>query len=158
MKLRIEGKGTVVIRSSAVIVAEGHVLLHRHVSDEFWSLIGGGVEFTETSSDAIIRETQEELGAVCSVDRLLWIVESFFGPPINRWHEVGFYYLLKLDDPALIPSASLTPNGKEDDLLFRWFPVEEIRDLAIYPVFLRAALLDLPGCVEHVVNNEIDGS
>jgi len=53
MKLHIEGKGTLAIHSSAVIIAEGHVLLHRHVTDEFWSLMGGAVEFSETSSSTV---------------------------------------------------------------------------------------------------------
>ena len=40
--------------------------------------LGGGIDFGETSQDAIVREIREELGAELTDARLLGIVENIF--------------------------------------------------------------------------------
>jgi 8-oxo-dGTP pyrophosphatase MutT (NUDIX family) len=155
VKLSISEQDTLAVRAAAVISSNGYILLHRSPADDFWSLLGGGVEFVENSIDAVLREIKEELGATCSVERLLWVVENFFGPSENRWHEIGFYYLVRLEDEAISPSISLSPRANEQELIFQWFRPSELEHLLVYPLFLKDRLFNLPINTEHVVNNEL---
>lgn len=43
-------------RVAAVIVKDGHVLIHRQGTDSYWALPGGRVEFMEDSQTSTIRE------------------------------------------------------------------------------------------------------
>jgi ADP-ribose pyrophosphatase YjhB (NUDIX family) len=65
------------LRTAAVALQDGYVLLHRSEQDDFWSLPGGRCELLEAAKDAIRREMREELGAEAQVVRLLWILENF---------------------------------------------------------------------------------
>ena len=62
-------------RVSALAARDGYVLLHRSELDDFWSLAGGGCEMLESSEVAL----REEMGIDVRVERLLWVVENFFG-------------------------------------------------------------------------------
>lgn len=56
-------------------------------------LVGGGVEFGETSAEAAVRELREELGATGRAVRLLGTYESVFESRHgNRTHEVTFVH------------------------------------------------------------------
>ena len=140
-------------RVSGLAVQPGHVLLHRSELDDFWSLPGGRVEMLETSAEALEREMQEEMGFRVQVKRLLWVVESFFAYQ-KLHHELGLCFLMDLGPDFPHYDVNATFNGVEEglELFFRWFPVEEVPTLPIYPTFLRRVLLDLPAHPEHVVH------
>ncbi|TKJ86395.1 NUDIX hydrolase [Pseudomonas koreensis] len=54
--------------------------------------IGGGIEFGETSAEAIVREVQEELGLSMSDVRLLGTLESLFVYNGKPGHEIVQVY------------------------------------------------------------------
>ncbi len=58
----------------------------------FWVPVGGGVEFGETSHDAIVREVREELGAEITGVRLLGVRENLFTFDGSQGHEIVFVY------------------------------------------------------------------
>src|SRR5437762_3514141 len=87
-------------RVVGVCIVDGHVLLHRSVNDDFWSLPGGRVELGEASSQAIVREMREELGLDARTERLLWVVENFFTHGDVSHHELGMYYLISIPRDA----------------------------------------------------------
>ena len=78
-------------RAAAVIVDAGYALLHRASFEDFWSLPGGRVEAGEPSAATVARELAEELGPACQarVERLLWVIETFFTYEGVRVHELG---------------------------------------------------------------------
>src|SRR5262245_34455556 len=90
------GNAGFIYRVAGVCVHEGHVLLHRGVSDDFWSMPGGRPELLESSSAALVREMREEIGAGIEVGRLLWVMEYFFVHAGRRFHELAFYYEIHL--------------------------------------------------------------
>lgn len=148
-------------RVAAVIVQADHVLLHRAPRDAFWSLPGGRCEINEPSAGALARELREEVGAPVRVERLLWVVELFFSLGGRRCHELGLYHLVTLLPDSLLCDLLATVYGREDAgdlrLIFRWFPLAAIGDMAIVPRVLRArlhALHTLPTTVEHIVSVE----
>lgn len=146
-------------RAVGVCVDDGYVLLHRSVNDDFWSLPGGRIEIGEPSSHALRREMREELGLVATVERLLWIVENFFTHSGVRHHELGMYYLISFQRDAAIYDKTSIHEGLEDidlRLLFRWFPIDTLLDVRLFPMFLRTGLRELPLYPAHVVHTDTD--
>lgn len=143
-------------RVVGVAVQAGHVLLHRAQTDDFWSLPGGRCEQCETSARALVREWHEEMGELVRVERLLWVVESFFASGGRPHHELGLYYRASLlpDSPHLDVGATFIGDEEGLRLTFRWFPQAALGGVRIYPALLRAALADLPDTVRHIINDE----
>ncbi|MDG9672152.1 NUDIX hydrolase [Hahella sp. CR1] len=143
-------------RSAAVIIHQDHVLLHKAVQDNFWTLPGGRVEFFEFSSDTVVREVEEELGMSARVIRPLWYVENFFQYHQTRFHEIATLYLTELADPDAIPFNEDVPGAEEDvDLIFRWFKISELEAFEVAPYFLKTRLRSLPEGVEFLTLDEI---
>ena len=148
-------------RVVGVCVDDGHVLLHRAESDDFWSLPGGRVELMEPSAAALRREFREELGVDVAIRRLLWVVENFFGTAPAEVHELGLYYLVALVDRPDLGDKLASIHGIEDvgpavsaPLIFRWFPLDALSSLRLYPTFLREGLRSLPETIQHVVHRD----
>lgn len=142
-------------RAVGVCVDDGHVLLHRSIHDDFWSLPGGRIEVGEASTEAVAREMREELGLDANIERLLWVVENFFTLGDVSHHELGLYYLIAFERDAAIYGKTRTHEGLEDSdlrLLFRWFSIEMLADVRLFPTFLRAGLRELPLYPSHIVH------
>lgn len=164
------GKMRFSCRAVAVILDrdERHVLLHRALVEDFWSMPGGRIEIGETSSDTLKREMREELSVEIEIDRLLWVSEEFFEYAGVKWHGIGFYYLVKLPEDCPIydhDSWSGIEEFVEDifvpeemraetnrlELIFMWHDREKLRDLNLYPRFLQDRLRALPEATQHVI-------
>lgn len=153
-------RGRFLLRVVGVAVQDGHALLHRAESDDFWSLPGGRCTAMEASADALVREMREELGLTVGVGRLLWLVENFFTLGGAPHHEIGVYYAMALPDDAPQLDTSQKFSGQEDHnaLIFQWFPLSELPALRLYPAFLRMGLQALPEHIQHVVTRDDDVS
>jgi 8-oxo-dGTP pyrophosphatase MutT (NUDIX family) len=155
------------LRAAAVITDNGHVLLHRAVHEDFWSLPGGRVEAGESSAATIVRELAEELGPALDarIERSLWVVENFFTYENVPSHELGIYYLVMPGATSPYLAKDRTFDGIEDDLplhegermrlIFQWFPLDALADLPLYPTFLRERLPALPATLELVTHIDI---
>jgi ADP-ribose pyrophosphatase YjhB (NUDIX family) len=144
-------------RIVGVAVHGGYVLLHRAERDDFWALPGGRGELLEPSEDTLVREMREEMGTEVRAVRLLWVVENFFQDSRSH-HELGLYYLmdLGLDYPHYDPEETFYGTEEGLRLIFRWFPVDELEDVPLYPTFLRTALKALPASTQHVVHKDVE--
>lgn len=147
------------LRSAAVFLHDGHVLLHRAVGDTIWALPGGHVEPWEDTAATLVRECREEIEAEVSVGELLWVAENYWTDRNGRNHEVGFYYRVELDDPAwhdtnrvYFGREELGGAGETLQLEFRWFPLSAVPGLELYPTFLRQALLNPPPHTVHIID------
>ena len=150
-------------RAAAVIVDDGYALLHRASFEDFWSLPGGRVEVGEPSAATVGRELAEELGPACEarVERLLWIIENFFEYEGERVHELGMYYLVTLGASCPYLAKDRPFDGVEDNLpshagervqlIYQWFPLDALANVAMYPVVLRKRLARLPAAPELLV-------
>lgn len=143
-------------RSAAVLIEQGHVLLHRSLKDDFWALPGGRVEFFECSSETVIRELIEEIGVETEVLRMLWLAENFFAYDGCDYHEIGHFYLVALNKDRWIDLADEIECLEEgSDLVFRWFPLEALGDIELEPKFLLHGLNNLPSAVALISVNEL---
>ncbi|MBB6623118.1 NUDIX domain-containing protein [Clostridium gasigenes] len=124
----------------------------------YYYIPGGKVGLQELSADAIKREIREEINIDVRVKRMLWIVENFFKDDESgeNFHEIGFYYLLELNDEKIFEKGNefiMTEGGKHR-LVFYWKPLEEIKDLYLYPLFIKENILKLPNSINHIVENK----
>ena len=143
-------------RVAAVIMHDGKVLLQTTEQDPFWVLPGGRVEGGESSQSAIEREIKEELKVDAVIERLLWCYEGFFTYNGLRHHEIGFYYLAHLPQGHPIYRETGNFRGYEENytLWERWFDLNTIAELDLYPIWLRERLQHLPAHPEHIVLDE----
>lgn len=138
-------------RVAGIWIENGHVLLHKQASDSHWALPGGRAQVLEDSRTCLVREMAEELDVLVEADRLLWAVENFFTYADKKFHEIGFYYLIRRAQNLSIfqPGPFFGPEG--DRLVYQWIPLREISGLALYPEFLRKALTELPEATQHLI-------
>ncbi len=101
-------------------------------------LIGGSVELGETHRDAIVREVQEELGAVVHDLVLLDAVESIFRINGELGHEIVFLYAGRLDPLPPTKDATLTEaDGSVVPVVWRTH-ADDAEPLPLYPAAARA--------------------
>ena len=148
-------------RVAAVIVDQGRVLLQAVEEGSatfeapFYCLPGGRVEHGETAEECVAREMREELEDEVRVERLLWLMESFFEHEGMSWHEIGMYFLVSLPEDSSLLIGDGPHWGVEPDIgiKFRleWHDVTRLEGVRLVPSFLRTALGALPERMEHVV-------
>lgn len=145
-------------RAVAIMLHDGHVLVHRAEYENFWSLPGGRVEICESAAVTICREMQEELGVAVEVERLVWVMETFFEDRGKPCHELGLYFLVSLPPDSPLAQQHEPFFGDEDGLrlIFEWARLDQLATLPLplHPVFLREALQTLPATIGHVVEYE----
>ena len=131
------------IRVGGFLGVDGHVLMVQQGrgAERYWLLPGGGVRFGEPLAQAVIRETQEELGLRVAVGQLLAIVESISPEPDYPKHVVHLIF-----DVSSAPEADLTPV---DDAVLgaRFLSETEILAADVRPPiaeFLTACLRERP--------------
>src|SRR3954453_22254483 len=56
-----------------VLNGRGELLLIRRTDNENWAMPGGGVDIGETIAEAGVRETREETGIECDIERLVGV-------------------------------------------------------------------------------------
>ena len=147
-------------RTAGVMIHNGAVLLQGEPQGTFWTLPGGGIELLESSQTALHREMQEELGISIQIERLLWVVEHFFVADTDHkaHHSIGFYYLIKPLAASHLYDLSQVFQSIEDEgteIIFRWFQLADLPNIALYPSFLSKALQALPLTSEHIVLDEM---
>lgn len=132
-------------RVAGILIHNGRLLLHTTRTDDFWNLPGGRVEFNESTEQALIRELQEELGVTIQIERLVYVNEDFFEYNDKKYHEIGFYYLMSLEENHEILLKNEEFFGLEDNgrLIFNWFSVEELLNLEVYPENLKTDIQEI---------------
>ncbi len=119
-----------------------------------YALPGGHIQIGETSEETLIREYLEETGAKILCNRLLWVEESFWKWENKAAHGIIFYYLVSLEDGADIPDDCFTSQKDNCDITLEWVPLDKIKDLPIYPAFVKEKIHHLPEHIEHIISYE----
>ena len=144
-------------RIVGIAINDAKVLLHRGEEDDFWAFPGGRCELLENSKETLKREMQEELKVDIKIERLLWVVENFFEYNGIEVHEVGFYFLMSFPTNSYVyeQKEKFIIYEEEDKLIFRWFPIDNLENIELYPSFLRKALKSIPENIEHIIHTDI---
>ena len=138
------------LRSAALILENGKILMAKNKNYTPYYTIGGGVHIGESAEKAAVREAWEETGCHYEIDRLLVIQERFFEFDGMHNHEIIFYYLMKELD-SNIPDGV---QGDHDAETLHWLPVDALSQYPIVPDFLKTLLQTIPESVQHIVTVE----
>ncbi len=151
-----EGKARFNYRVVGIALDGSRVLLHRADWERFWYLPGGRGELLEPARETLKREMREELGVEIEVGRLVWVAENFFEHEEKSYHELGFYFLMTLPDGSGLRRKDEFVGDEEGvKLIFKWFPIDELEGVPLYPAFLREGLRSIPQSTEHVVYTDV---
>ncbi|WP_411170628.1 NUDIX hydrolase [Clostridium sp. MB05] len=145
-------------RVAGILIHDNKLLIMKDDNSPYYYIPGGRVRMHETSESAIIREIKEEVKIETKVNRLLWVVENLFieEQSGDRFHEIGLYYLLDIKDESIFKKGNefITNENGQHNLMFTWVELEKIKDLYIYPLFLKEKIMNLPNCVEHIIETK----
>lgn len=138
-------------RVAGIWIVNDHVLLHKDVDDLNWALPGGRVAIGEDTEQTIVREFSEELGVSVIVDSLIWTNESFYTYRGLKFHELGFYYKISANDASSFFKAEPFYGLEGERFIYKWAPIEEIKELPIFPEFLKDGIKEIPEYPQHIV-------
>ncbi|UVL00780.1 NUDIX hydrolase [Pseudomonas sp. B21-048] len=115
----------------------------------FFRPVGGGIEFGETSAQAVVREVQEELGLPISDVRLLGTLESIFTYAGTPGHEIVQVYDAKFVDANVYELPQLKACESDGTaFIAKWHGVASFTDGSplvpdgLYELLQKVALLD----------------
>ena len=123
----------VAVRDGRILAGEG---FDTHKRERFYRPPGGGIEFGESSEDALRREFREELDTEVTAVGYLGALENVFTFDGRPGHEILLVYRVELaaDDRL----AGETVAGTESDgtpFVARWLPLDDVRggSAILYP-------------------------
>lgn len=97
-------------KNDLILVCEGFDELKQAY---YYRPIGGGIEYGETSLDALRREVLEEIGAKITNEKLLGAIENIFTYNGDLGHEIVFVYDAEFIDKSFYDKSSFL--GWEDN-------------------------------------------
>lgn len=140
-------------RVAGLIVRDNKLLIMQDKGQPYYYVPGGRIKMHEKSEDAVKREVQEELGVEVIVNRMLWVNENFFEEATlqERFHEVCFFYLLELKTNGTLTDDEFVVDEDGKVHTYYWKSLDEIKNINLYPQFLREKIVDLPLHIQHIV-------
>ena len=145
-------------RVGGILVENGKILLQRDKWGDH-AVIGGHVSFMEQAKDTLVREFMEELQVKIGVDDLLAVNENFFMWGDKPCHQVHFYYAVHLEDGDFFREGEISGVDELEDLRveldFVWVPLEELKNISVYPRGIERLLEKQDGVI-HFVYNELE--
>lgn len=139
-------------RVAGICVCNGKVLLQKPVNDAAYAFPGGHVALGESNEETLIREFKEEIGVDIRVGELKWVAEIFFPWGSKPCHQICLYYMVEGEIPE--DTRFMGIEERNVSLEFRWVPLEELKNLEVYPVQTAELMQKLDAGVQHFVYRE----
>ena len=131
------------VRATALIVKDNRLFV---IEDEDGCYtIGGAIQVNETTEDAVVREVKEELGVTSTVGPLAFVVENHFEQAGIHYHNIEFHYFVDL-----LEEEPLVMQEDTKSLPCRWLALEGLSTVDLKPAFLKTALPDWNGQLQHI--------
>lgn len=134
-------------RVCAMIISDDKILAMRDERSPYFYLPGGRVKMGETAEQAVIRESQEELGIIPKIIRPLWLNQAFFTEEVDElnYHELCVYFLMDITDTDLLTKGDkFTSSEGHRTHTFEWLDFNRLKDEYFYPLFLKKDIFNLP--------------
>ena len=121
-------------RNNKVLAHEGFDV---KANKYFYRIIGGGIEFLESSEQALIREFKEEISADIKIVEKLEVVENVFEHQGKRGHEIMFVYRVEIPENQIQEEYSITEGNII--LTAKWLDKEDILNgkMTVYPEIIK---------------------
>ena len=130
-----ESAGQPRIRVAAIVLNEDQVLLvkHRKGGQSYWMLPGGGVDWGESLTEALVREVGEEVCIEIAPRGLVLVNDSI--PPDGHRHILNLYFTADLVEGG----PKVGSDKRVVDVAF--LPIKQLTTIPLFPDF-GAVLLD----------------
>lgn len=142
------------LRVAGLLINENRLLIMKDEQTPYYYIPGGRIALNETAETSILREFKEELHVDATIERMVFVGESFFNEEVNKedFHEICFYYIMNVDKQAYIFNENrfLCDEDGTRNLKFTWMPLEELKNQYIYPLFIKERIMNLPDQIEFV--------
>lgn len=123
-KIRVLAVGIIKDDRDRVFIGQGYDPVKQ---ENFYRAMGGGVDFGETSLDALQREFQEEIQAELTNIQYLGCLESIFTFKDKRGHEILFVYKCDFVDRKFYDLESIDFNEKERPKTALWVEIDKFK-------------------------------
>lgn len=133
-----EGKIRVTYRATGIAFNNNRVLLSKKEDDDFWYLPGSWVKLLESPEDALKRSPGKELDTEIQIDRLVWVVENYSNN--KSYDELYFLVILPDNSSAYWEDKPFVVGTNGSKQIFKWHSLDELKEMPLYPAFLRTAL------------------
>jgi len=141
-------------RAAGVLIRGDKLFVQREKGSDEYALPGGHVKIGETSEDALIREYKEETGVDITCNRLIWVEESFWNWGRKSAHTIVFYHLISLENESEITDEYFELHKDNCNVLLQWVPIDEVKNLTIYPNFIKNKINMISNNIEHFISFE----
>lgn len=127
--------------SICIFLSSGRILATEGFDDvtkkKFFRPVGGGIEFGETSQEALIREIKEEFGAEIKSLDMLGIFENIFTYQGQAGHEIVYVYNAEFSDDKFYSMEKITVLDEKNSYAV-WLKIEDLinNKITIYPIGL----------------------
>ena len=142
-------------RVAGICIRDGKVLLQKPSDDDGYAFPGGHAALGETNEQTLIREFKEETGADIKVGGLRWAAEIFFAWNEKPCHHICLYYDVKLPGGQLPQTGRFAsreqPEDPQKQIWFAWVPLDQIRQMTLYPANAADLLLAEDTGVRHFI-------
>ena len=117
------------IRVAGITIQGDEILLIEHTKKDkkYWLVPGGGVDWGESTEQALIREYKEETNLDIEVKDFLFFSEAI-SPDKNK-HVINLYFLVIVKND----SEPMKIGGESNLSDLRYVSKEEIKDIKLYP-------------------------
>jgi len=102
-------------------------------NENFYRLVGGGIEFGETSLEALKREIKEELGFELINYKLLAVIENTFSYNGKPGHEICFIYEADFKDKSNYEIEEFKILDSHDSCSAIWVDRNDLENKKVYP-------------------------
>lgn len=145
-------------RVAGICIQNGKVLLQKPTNEDGFAFPGGHVDFGETNEQTLIREFKEKINADVSVGALRWIAEAFFSWGDKPCHQICLYYDITINSDDTPKDGKFTAHehfeGRDFDIEFHWIPLDEVKNITVYPTNAADLLGSLDEGVQLVYREE----
>lgn len=117
-------------RKNQILVSPGYDKIK---GETFYRLLGGGVDFGESSLQALNREFKEELNVELKNCRLLRVLENIFFYNGKPGHEVVFIYEADFVDASNYEIANFFILNSNEEGRAIWLDLNDIAGKIVYP-------------------------
>lgn len=138
------------VRVGIMIIKDNKILLHKNDNNDNYCLPGGGIQFLESSEEAIIREIKEETGLDIRVDEFVSTIENLFEKEGIKFHEIYFIYKGSFVDD--VDTTKIINNIEGKPIKYGFVDIDRIDDYYILPVVSKDLIKNSKS---HIINREM---
>ena len=109
-------------KDNKILVSKG---FDKVKNQTFYRCLGGGIEFLETSREALKREYKEELNINIDVKEFCGISENIFTYQGKDAHEIIFFYNIELNENDIKEKYHIIDDNCETDAY--WIEIDEFK-------------------------------